>query len=170
MINNKLVERAARSVELERMWVKEAMQEDALFGRLANTQRNRVHLGRMFVAWTIVDDAPLIDTLFKVEDISIGERGLRVMVATASAVRDLGILRIDHSPKKVHNLDLYFWIPNHSEVRYAPADPGNPKSQFFTSLPLLVRFQHPPEMSQVPGRLYFAPKNEFAAIWPSHNF
>lgn len=170
MINEKHVEMAAKHVEWERDWVKKVTGGDPLFARLANNHRDRLYVGRMFVAWTVADGAPIINTLFRVHTLSLGERGLAATITTATAARDLTYLKLDHIPKQAPGLELYLWLPNFSEVRYAPANPNNPDSQCYCSVPLLARYQHPPSLSQVPGRLYFASKSEFVALWPSHDF
>lgn len=156
---------------MERGWTKELMKDDPLFNRLANVRRDHANLGRMFLAWTVVNGKPQIEALFKVDRFGLSGEGMNMTIAMATAAgKSSNLFRIRHLPVKVPGLDLYLWLPNFGEVRYVPTDHKDPHSHFFCSVPLLVKYQHPPGLSQVEERLYFASKNDFATLWPAHDF
>lgn len=170
MSSIELAEKAAKHLLLERGWTKVQMSNDANFNRLGNVRRDFTHLGRLFVAWTIVDGKPLIDTLFKVDRFGVNGCGLNMTIATVSATRESELMRVGHTPTKAGHLDLYFWIPYYAEVRTTPNDHGNPGAGLTCTYPLLIKLQNPPGLSQVEGRLYFASKSDFAALWPEFDF
>lgn len=170
MSSNERAEKASKRLTLERSWTKAHMRDDENFNRLGNVRRDFAHLEKFFVAWTIVDGKPLIDTLFKADRFGVNGRGLNMTMATVSATREAGLLRLSHIPTKVPHLDLYLWIPYFAEVRTTPCDHDDPASGPICTYPLLVKHQYPPRLGQVEGRLYFAPKSEFAALWPEFDF
>ena len=162
--------RTARSLTLERSWTRKLTKGDPLWARLPNVRRDHAYIGRMFVAWRIEDGKPLIDSLYKVEGFSLGQSGISVTIATVSAAGPTQSLHIRHTPQKAPLIDVYFWIPNFAEVRYTPANNNDPDSHFSCSTPLMIKFQHPHNLSQVDNRLYFAPKSEFVTLWPAFDF
>ena len=162
--------RTARSLTLERSWTKRLTKDDPLWARLPNTRRDHAYIGRMFVAWRVENGKPVIDSLYKVEGFNLGQTGISVAISTVSANSSPQTLYIRHTPQKAPLIDVYFWVPNFAEVRYTPANNNDPDSSFSCSTPLMIKFQHPHNLSQVDNRLYFAPKSEFVTRWPAFDF
>lgn len=170
MSSTELADKAAKHLLWERAWTKHQMRNDPLFNRLGNVRRDFSFLGKLFVAWTIVDGEPLIDTLFRADRFGANGSGLSLTVALATASRPSDIMRLGHVPAKVPHLDLYLWIPYYAEVRVTPVHHDCPDLGLVCTYPLLVKYDNPLERGQKEGHLYFAPKSEFAKLWPKHDF
>jgi hypothetical protein len=170
MSSNGLAEKAAVLLNLERGWTRKLTASDPVFTSLPNVKRDHAYLGRLFVAWHMQGDQPQIDTLFKVDRFGVNANGMNMTIATVSANQPDNLLRVSHVPVKVPHLNLYFWIPYFAEVRSVPYDPSDPTSRLTCSLPLLIKYRNPLALGQVEGRLYFASKSEFCALWPDHAF
>ncbi len=162
--------RTIRHLDLDRGWTNEVMKGDKLFLSLANTRRDHAYVGRHFVAWTMVDGGPVINTLFEIQRVGISEHGLNVTVGIARPnVDGIEHIRITTHPTKVPHLDLYLWLPAFAEVRYIPINPEDP-SRRRCSLPMLIKHRHRPDHAQHEGYPYFASKGDFLALWPEHSF
>lgn len=170
MSSTELADKAAKHLLLERSWTKHQMRDDPLFNRMGSVRRDFAFLGKLFVAWTIVDGKPLIDTLFRADRFSVNGSGLGMTVALATANRPLDIMRLGHVPAKVPHLELYLWIPYYAEVRVTPNSHDRPEHGLVCTYPLLVKHDNPLDRGQKEAHLYFAPKTEFIKLWPEHDF
>lgn len=163
--------RSTRHMRLEKDWLYREMKTDELFCSLVSTRRDHTYIGRNFLAWTMVQGCPIINTLFEVERFGINERGLYVTFGIARPnVAGIERIRVTNHPLKLRHLDLYLWLPYFAEVRNVPIDASDPASRRRTSVPLLFKHRHRPDTGQIDGYPYFSSKGDFLALWPEHAF
>lgn len=165
-----LDERQAYQVGLEKAWIAKRMAHDPIFCGLRRFRRDYAHVGRIFVLWERKDSKPVIRALVRVSAIAVTpQRGLEVSL-DISRPDVVTQMLVDHRPRTLHELPVYFWLPSYIDMRYTPANQANPFGSRILSVPFMVRVQGNPDQDDQDDVLFFEPVNEFTKRWPDHAF
>jgi len=152
----------ARWVNAEAM-LKLSKAEAALWTRFRYVIRPYCYFNKIFVAWTYRQGVPIIKDVLTVMGIEVSfQEGVWMRLQSSTSAREIAI---NHTPRKLPNVDAFMWTPFVNEFRYAGPDWDDPNSPRNLRISSCIRMQHGHEFMEE-GADYVWELHEFRSRFP----
>lgn len=121
------------------------------------------YFNKIFIGWTLQHGVPSVKDVFTVVGLDVSfQEGVWVRLRSATSAREV---IINHTPRKLPNVEVFMWTPFVNEFRYAGPDWEDPNSPKHLRISSCLRMQHGPEFLEE-GADYVWELHEFRHRFP----
>lgn len=155
---------------LELDWANSAVSQhllphlQILWNNLRSTFKTSASWRRQFILWQLTEDGPAtLYTMQAVDFVASFQGGLQLTFATPH-----GPFHVSHIPAKLPGVDIFVWIPQFAEVRWAPYDYMDLSAGRHAVVPICFKLASNLPKSPTVGDEYVSTAAQLRQHFPQH--